>query len=205
MHTAAETGPGPVRQPESSPGGPLPLTMRQGAIAAVLVLVVGLGAALLTPLAAAVEAGRVKPPGSLAVGRAVVLPAAGWTVESQQSDAVLLSRAGARMVVRWQGRGRGRPPADPSAGLSQLAASTRQDVPDASSFGGVRQFTSESGDPGYLAPFAAPGSTGAIALVIGGGGQATVQALAPSTTFSQVSDELLSMITSIRILRGGGS
>jgi len=201
MHATAETGPGPVRQPESSPGGPLPLTMRQGAIAAVLVLVVGLGAALLTPLAAAVEAGRVKPPGSLAVGRAVVLPAAGWTVESQQSDAVLLSRAGARMVVRWQGSA----PADPSAGLSQLAASTRQDVPDASSFGGVRQFTSESGDPGYLAPFAAPGSTGAIALVIGGGGQATVQALAPSTTFSQVSDELLSMITSIRILRGGGS
>jgi hypothetical protein len=165
------------------------------------VLVVGLGAALPTPVAAAVEAGRVTPPGSVTVGRAAVLPAEGWTVEAQQAGAVLLSRSGARMLVRWQGG----TPADPSTGLSQLAASTRQDVPDASSFGGVREFTSASGDPGYLAPFAAPGSTGAIALVRGADGQATVQALAPSTTFSQVSDDLISMITGIRILRGGAS
>ena len=201
MQVEAEKGAGPVLHPESSPGGPLPLTMRQGAVAALVVLVLGLGAALLTPVAAAVEAGRVAPPGSVAAGQAVILPAPGWTVESQDSGAVLLSRAGARMVVRWQP---GTPPA-PSTGLSQLAASTQRDVPDASSFGGVRQFTSPSGDPGYLAPFAAQGSSGAIALVQGTDGEATVQALAPSTTFSQLSDELVSMSTSIRIRRGGSS
>src|SRR3954452_20321133 len=128
MHATAETGPGPVRQPESSPGGPLPLTMRQGAIAAVLVLVVGLGAALLTPLAAAVEAGRVKPPGSLAVGRAVVLPAAGWTVESQQSDAVLLSRAGPARVGAGQGGHAPRRPAGRPLGCGRGGPRPRRSV-----------------------------------------------------------------------------
>jgi hypothetical protein len=32
-----------------------------------------------------------------------------------------------------------------------------------------------------------------------------VQAIAPSTTFGSVSDDLLSMITNIRIQRGGSS
>jgi hypothetical protein len=190
-----------TRDPARVPGGPLPLTMRQSAVAAIVVLALGLGAALLTPVAAAVEARRVTPPGAVVAGQAAVLPAEGWTVESQDAGAVLLSRAGARMLVRWQP---GTPP-DPSTGLSSLAKSTQNDVPDASQFGGVRQFTTPSGDPGYLAPFAAPGSTGAIALVRSADGEVTVQALAPSTTFSAVSDDLLSMITSIRIRRGGAA
>jgi hypothetical protein len=32
-----------------------------------------------------------------------------------------------------------------------------------------------------------------------------VQALAPSTTFASLSDEIVGMITSIRIVRGGSS
>ena len=187
--------------PARVPGGPLPLTMRQSAVAAVVVLVLGLGAALLTPVAAAIEARRVTPPGAVVAGQAAVLPAPGWTVEAQDGGTVLLSRAGARMLVRWQP---GTPP-DPSAGMSALAKSTQVDVPDASQFGGVRQFSTPTGDPGYLAPFAAPGSTGAIALVRSAEGEATVQALAPSTTFSAVSDDLISMITSIRIRRGGAA
>jgi hypothetical protein len=182
-------------------GGPLPLTMRQSAVAALVVLVVGLGAALLTPIAAAVEARRVTPPGGVTAGQAVVLPAAGWTVQARQADAVLLTRGGAQLVVRWQ---RGRPPA-PQAGLAALASSTQQAVPGARSFGGVRQFVTPTGDPGYLEPFAAPGSTGAIALVQAPDGEALVQALAPSTTFSQVSGDLISMITGLRVRRGGGT
>ena len=199
VHLEAGSGAGAARDPAPVPGGPLPLTMRQSAVAAVVVLVLGLGAALLTPVAAAFEARRVTPPGAVVAGQASLIPAPGWAVEQQDTGAVLLSRAGARMLVRWQP---GVPP-DPSAGLSSLARTTRQDVPDASQFGGVRQFSTPSGDPGYLAPFAAPGSTGAIALVRSTEGEATVQALAPSTTFSAVSDDLISMITSIRIRRGG--
>jgi hypothetical protein len=192
-------------RPPRLPGGPLPLTMRQSAVAAVLVLLVGLGAALLTPIAAAGEARRVTPPGSVTAGPVVVLPAPGWTVQAQQTNAVLLTRAGAQMVVRWQP---GTPPS-PQTGLAALAAATRQAVPDARSFGGVRPFTTPSGDAGYLEPFAGPGTTGAIALVIPAaptaGGAALVQALAPSTTFSQVSDDVLSMITGLRIRRGSSS
>lgn len=175
--------------------------MRQSAVAAVIILVVGLGAALLTPVAAALEARRVTPPGSVTAGSAVVLPAAGWTVQEQQANAVLLTRGGAQLIVRWQ------PGTPPTAqeGLSALAAQTRQVVPDARSLGGVRQFTTPSGDPGYLQPFAGPGTTGAIALVTGSDGVALVQALAPSTTFSQVSDDILSMITGLRLRRGTGS
>ena len=81
----------------------------------------------------------------------------------------------------------------------------RRLVPGARGFGGVRRFTTPSGDPGYLEPFAAPGSTGAIALVDTPGGDALVQALAPSTTFGQVSDDLITMITQLRVRRGSGS
>jgi len=175
--------------------------MRQGALAAVLVLVVGLGAALLTPIAAALEARRVTPPGSVTAGPVVVLPAPGWILQAQTADGLLLSRGGARMIVRWQPG----PPADPQTALSSLAAATQEVVPDARRFGGVRQFATPSGDPGYLEPFAAAGSTGAIALVTAPEGEALVQALAPSTTFSEVADDLILMITNLRIRRGGGS
>jgi hypothetical protein len=176
--------------------------MRQSAIAAVLVLVVGLGVALLTPVAAAVSAQRLTPPESIVVGQAVVLPADGWTIEDRDSTAVLLTRAGARMVVRWVP---GAPQADPQQALTALAASTQQALPGARSFGGVREFTTPSSDPGYLAPFAAPGSTGAIALVRSTEGQVTVQALASATTFASLSDEILEMITNLRVRRGGSS
>jgi hypothetical protein len=192
-------------RPPRLPGGPLSLTMRQSAVAAVLVLIIGLGAALLTPIAAAVEAQRVTPPGSVTAGPVVILPADGWTVQAQRADAVLLTKSGAQMIVRWQA---GASPT-PQAGLAALAAATRQVVPDARSFGGVRPFTTPSGDAGYLEPFAGPGTTGAIALVISRSpaaqGAALVQALAPSTTFSQVSDDVLSMITGLRIRRGSSS
>ena len=82
------------------PGGPLPLTIRQGLVAAVVILIVGLGAALFTPIAAAVEARRVTPPGGVVAGEAVVVPAPGWTVQTEQTNAVLLARAGAPMLVR---------------------------------------------------------------------------------------------------------
>ena len=75
----------------------------------------------------------------------------------------------------------------------------------ARSFGGVREFATPSNDPGYLAPFAAPGSTGAIALVRSPQGQVSVQALASATTFASLSDEILGMITGIRVRRGGSS
>jgi hypothetical protein len=171
--------------------------MRQSAVAAIIVLVVGLSAALLTPLAAAREARRVTPPGSVTAGQVVVLPAPGWTVQAQQTDAVLLTRAGAQLVIRWQP---GTPPT-PQIGLATLASATRQAVPDAREFGGVRQFTTPTGDRGYLEPFAAPGSTGAIAFVPAPNGAATAQALAPSTTFSQVADDVITMITGMRIRR----
>jgi hypothetical protein len=184
------------------PGGPLPLTLRQSAIAALLVLAVGLGTALLTPVAAAVSAQRVKPPGSISVGQAAVVPASGWAIEDRDANGVLLSRAGARMVVRWVA---GAPQGDPQQDLSALAAATQQAFPAARSFGDVRRFTTPSSDPGYLAPFAAPGSTGAVALVRSAQGEATVQALAPATTFASLSDEILGMITGIRVVRGGSS
>jgi hypothetical protein len=175
--------------------------MRQSAVAAIVVLVVGLGAALGTPIAAALEARRVTPPGSITAGQAVVLPAAGWTVEDRQTNAVLLTRGGAQMVVRWEP---GTPP-DPQTAVSRLADATEQAVPGARGFGGVRRFTTPSSDAGYLEPFAAPGTTGAIAVVQAPNGQAVVQAAAPSTTFGSVSDDVLSMITGIRIQRGGSS
>ena len=175
--------------------------MRQSAVAAIAILIVGLGAALGAPIAAALEAGRVAPPGSITVGRAVVLPAAGWTLQAQQTNAVLLTRGGAQMVVRWEP---GTPP-DPQTAISRLAEQTAQAVDGARGFGGVRRFTTPSGDAGYLQAFAAPGTTGAIAVVQGANGQAVVQAIAPSTTFGSVSDDLLSMITEIRIQRGGSS
>jgi hypothetical protein len=78
-------------------------------------------------------------------------------------------------------------------------------VPGARSFGGVRQFSTPAGDPGYLAPFAAPGSTGAIALVQSPEGQVTVQAIASATTFGSLSDEIVGMITDIRVRRGASS
>ncbi|HYY09743.1 MAG TPA: hypothetical protein VE781_02330 [Kineosporiaceae bacterium] len=171
-------------------------------MAAVLVLLVGLGTALLTPVAAAVSAQRVTPPGSIALGQASVIPADGWVVEDRDSTAVLLTRAGARMVVRWVP---GAPQADPEQALGALAADTQRSLPDARSFGQPRQFGTPTGDPGYLAPFAAPGSTGAIALVRSPQGQVTVQALATTTTFASLSDEMLGMITSIRIRRGGAA
>jgi hypothetical protein len=202
VHEAPEAPPGTTRRSARIPGGPVPLTLRQSAVAAVLVLVVGLGVALLTPVAAAVSAQRLTPPDSVPVGRAVVLPADGWAVEDQDSTAVLLTRAGARMVVRWAP---GAPQADPQQALTALAADTQQALPEARSFGGVRQFSTPSGDPGYLAPFAAPGSTGAIALVQSAQGQVTVQALAPATTFASLSDEILGMITGLRVRRGGSS
>jgi hypothetical protein len=139
----------------------------------------------------------------VAAGPVVVLPASGWTVQAQQTNAVLLTRGGAQMVVRWRP---GAPPT-PQQGLVALAAATRQAVPDARSFGGVRGFTSASGDPGYLEAFAAPGSSGVIALIIPTSpqGMATVQALAPSTTVGQVTDDVLSMITGLRVRRGNGA
>jgi hypothetical protein len=188
-------------RPSRLPGGPLPLTMRQSAVAAIVVLLVGLGAALGTPIAAALEARRVAPPGSITAGRAVVLPAAGWTLQGRQADAVLLTRGGAQMVVRWEP---GTPP-DPQTAVSRLADSTAQAVPGARGFGGARRFTTPSGNTGYLEPFAAPGTTGAIAVVQGSNGQAVVQAVAPSTTFGAVSDDVLSMITGIRIQSGSSS
>jgi hypothetical protein len=201
VHEALEAPPGTSR-PARLPGGPIPLTLRQSAVAAILVLVVGLGIALLTPVAAAVSAQRVTPPGSIRIGQAAVVPAAGWTVEDQDANGVLLTRAGARMVVRWVA---GPPQGDPQQDISALAATTRQAVPTAQSFGGLRPFTTPSGDQGYLAPFAAPGSTGAIALVRSPQGEATVQVLAPATTFASLSDEILGMITGIRVVRGGSS
>ena len=100
MHEALEAPPGAPR-PARLPGGPVPLTLRQSAIAAVLVLAVGLGIALLTPVAAAVSARRVTPPGAIRIGQAAVVPAAGWAVEDRDTTGVLLTRAGARMVVHW--------------------------------------------------------------------------------------------------------
>ncbi len=202
MHQAPEAPPGTPRPAQRLPGGPLPLTLRQSAVAAVLVLAVGLGTALLTPIAAAVSAQRVTPPGAVVAGQAAVLPADGWTVEDQDSTAVLLTRAGARMVVRWVP---GAPGANPQQALDALAQDTRRTLPDARSFGGARQFATPSGDPGYLAPFAAPGSTGAIAVVRSPEGQVTVQALASATTFASLSDEIVDMITSIRVRRGSAS
>jgi hypothetical protein len=175
--------------------------MRQSAVAAIVVLVVGLGAALGAPLGAALEARRVTPPGSVTAGQAVVLPAAGWTLQARRADAVLLTHGGAQMLVRWEP---GTPP-DPRTAVSALEDATEQVVPGARGFGGVRQFTAPSGDAGYLEPFAAPGTTGAIAVVRAPNGQAVVQAVAPSTTFGSVSDDLLSMITGIRIQRGSSS
>ena len=201
MYTAPEAPPG-ARPPARLPGGPIPLTLRQSAVAALLVLAVGLGTALLTPVAAAVSARRLTPPGAITVGRAAVLPAAGWEVEDRDGTGVLLNRAGARMVVRWVD---GAPQGDPEQDLSRLAAATQQALPEARSIGSVRRFTTPSSDPGYLAPIAGPGSTGAIALVRSSEGEATVQALAPSTTFASLSDEIVGMITSIRIVRGGSS
>ena len=96
-------------------------------------------------------------------------------------------------------------PPPPQQALAALALATEQAVPDTRALGGVRRFTTPSGDPGYLQPFAAPDTTGAIAVVQSTGGQALVQAVAPSTTFSQVADDLISMITGLRIRRGGGS
>jgi hypothetical protein len=110
---------------------------------------------------------------------------------------VLLTRNGAQMVVRWEP---GTPP-DPQTSLSRLAASTQQVVPDARGFGGARRFSTPTSDPGYLEPFAAPGTTGAIAVIQASTGEAVVQAIAPSTNFGSVSDDLLSMITGIRIQR----
>jgi hypothetical protein len=199
--------PSPAAAPPSPPprlaGGPLPLTMRQGAVAAVIILIVGLGAALLTPIAAAVQAQRVTPPGSVSAGPVVVLPAEGWTLQAQQTNVVLLTESGAQLLVRWAP---GAPPT-PQAGLSALEAATRQVAPEASSFGGARRFSISTGEPGYLEPFAGPGSTGVIAVVIATTPQGTalVQALAPSTTFSQVSDDILTMIAGMRIRRGSGS
>ncbi len=201
MHEALEAPPGAPR-PARLPGGPVPLTLRQSAIAAVLVLAVGLGIALLTPVAAAVSARRVTPPGAIRIGQAAVVPAAGWAVEDRDTTGVLLTRAGARMVVHWVA---GAPRADPKQDMSALAASTEQALPTARSFGGVREFTTPSGDQGYLAPFAAPGSTGAIALVRSPQGEATVQVLAPATTFASLSDEILGMVTGIRLVRAGSS
>jgi hypothetical protein len=175
--------------------------MRQSAVAAIAVLVIGLGAALGTPIGAALEARRVKPPGSITAGQAVVLPAAGWALQGRQTHAVLLTRGGAQLVVRWEP---GTPP-DPQTAVSRLADSTEQALPDARGVGAVRHFTTPSGDPGYLEPFAAPGTTGAIAVVQASNGQAVVQAVAPSTTFGSVSDDLLSMISGIRIQRGSSS
>src|SRR4051812_698454 len=175
--------------------------MRQSAVAAVVVLVLGLGAALGTPIAAALEARRVTPPGGVTAGQAVVLPAAGWQVQAQQTDAVLLTRSGAQMLVRWEP---GTPP-DPQTSLSRLADSTQQLVPDARSFGGVKRFSTPSSDAGYLEPFAAAGTTGAIAVVQAPNGEAVVQAIAPSTNFGSVSDDLLAMITGIRIQRRSSS
>ena len=177
------------------------MTMRQSAIAAIVVLVIGLGAALGTPIAAALEARRVTPPGGVTAGQAVVLPAAGWQVQERQTNAVLLTRSGAEMIVRWEP---GTPP-DPQTGLSRLATATQQVVPDARSVGGTRQFSTPSGDHGYLEPFAAAGTTGAIAIVQAPAGEALVQAVAPSTTFGSVADDISSMITGIRIQRGSGS
>jgi hypothetical protein len=175
--------------------------MRQSAVAAIVVLVIGLGAALGTPIGAALEARRVTPPGSITAGQVVILPAAGWTVEDRQTNAVLLTRGGAQMLVRWEP---GTPP-DPQTAVSRLADATEQAVPGARGFGGVREFTTPSGDAGYLEPFAAPGTTGAIAVVQAPNGQAVVQAIAPSTTFGSVSDDILSMITDIRIQRRSSS
>jgi hypothetical protein len=188
-------------RPSRLPGGPLPLTMRQSAVAAIVVLVVGLGAALGTPIGAALEARRVTPPGSIRAGQAVILPAAGWTLQTRQTNAVLLTRGGAELVVRWEP---GTPP-DPQTAMNGLAAATEQAVPGARGFGGVRRFTTPSNDPGYLEPFAAPGTTGEIAVVQASNGQAVVQAVAPSTTFGSVSDDLRSMITGIRVQRGTSS
>jgi hypothetical protein len=201
VHEAPEAPPGMPR-PARIPGGPLPLTLRQSAIAAVLVLAVGLGTALLTPVAAAVSARRVTPPGAIRVGQAAVVPSSGWMVEDRDATGVLLTRAGARMVVRWVA---GPPEPDPQQDMSALAAATTQALPAARSFGGLRAFTTPSSDQGYLAPFAAPGSTGAIAVVRSPQGEATVQALAPATTFASLSDEILGMITGIRVVRGGSS
>jgi hypothetical protein len=201
VHEAPEAPPGTAR-PARLTGGPLPLTLRQSAIAALLVLAVGLGTALLTPVAAAVSARRVTPPGAVVVGHAAVVPASGWAVEDRDATGVLLSRAGARLVVRWVA---GAPQADPQQDLSSLAAATQQALPTARSFGEVRRFTTPSSDQGYLAPFAAPGSTGAVALVRSAQGEATVQALAPATTFASLSEEILGMITGIRVVRGGSS
>ncbi len=196
--TPAAAAPTPIPR---LPGGPLPLTLRQSAVAALVILVVGLGAALLTPVAAALEARRVAPPGSVTAGQAVVLPADGWVVQAQDTDAVLLTRGGARLIVQWQP---GTPP-EPQTALATLGAATEGEVSGARGFGGVRQFTAPSRDPGYLEAFAAPGTTGAIAVVQASFGQAAVQAIAPSTTFSQVSDDILTMITGLRILRGAAS
>src|SRR4051812_14855076 len=121
--------------------------MRQSAVAAIVVLLVGLGAALGTPIAAALEARRVAPPGSITAGRAVVLPAAGWTLQGRQADAVLLTRGGAQMVVRWEP---GTPP-DPQTAVSRLADSTAQAVPRARGVGrgpGVPQPGGQHGLPG---------------------------------------------------------
>src|SRR4051812_6949160 len=94
VHEAPEAPPGPPRRAARVPGGPVPLTLRQSAVAAILVPAGGLGTALLAPVAPAVSAQRLPPPGSVTAGQAAVIPADGWAIEDRDSTAVLLTRAG---------------------------------------------------------------------------------------------------------------
>jgi hypothetical protein len=186
-------------------GGPLPLTLRQAGIAAALILVVALGASLLLPVAAAVEARRIVPPGAVVVGRASFLPADGWVVVESAQDAAVVARAGTRMLVRYQ-------PASSSgsrttseaaqAARSQLRTLTdtaRQGSPEVAAIGGVRAFQTTTEDPGFLQALASPGTTGALAVVGGRTADVVVQAAGPATSFAPLSGQVAEMVTGLRL------
>jgi hypothetical protein len=182
------------------PGGPLPLTMRGAGLAAALVLVVGLGVSLLLPVAAAIEARRVVPPGAVVVGRASFLPADGWVVTSGGTgqDEVVVSRAGTQMLVRYQGSA-----ADPVATLRRLLGTAASQDPDLRTVGGARTFTTPSQDAGVLQPFASAGSTGAVAVVGGEESAVLVEAVGPATSFAPLFGQVGEMVTGIRLQEGG--
>ena len=182
------------------PGGPLPLTMRQSAVAAIVLLVVGLGAALETRSRPRSRHGASTHPAASRPARPSSCPPGLGGAGPRDERRAAVARGGAAA-----GQLAARRPADPQTALSQVAAATQQVVPDARGFGRVGQFSTPSGDSGYVEPFAAAGTTGAIAVVKSEAGEAVVKATAPSTTFASVSDDLQSMIASIRIQRGRSS
>ncbi len=197
-----------------APGGPIPLTLRQAGIAAALVLAVALATSLLLPVAAAVQARRVVPPGAVVVGGASFLPADGWGVVESGPDAVVLARAGSKMLVRYDEDGDGG--GDPLVSLRALADRTAAAAPQVRPVGGVRTFRTVTEDVGYLQAFASPGTTGALAVVArapaegaaagtAAGPQVLVEAVGPATSFAPLSGQVSEMVAGMRLLRQDGS